>query len=359
MADIEGEARRGRITIDELIALNEEIAALVRAGVPLETGLVGFGSDVKGRLGRLAEALGGRLERGQSLPEALEAEGDRVPPLYRTVVEAGLRSGRLATALESLTGFARGVADLRRLIGLALIYPAFVFLVAYGLFVALVVVVGPPMIEAFTSIAETRPRFADGIETLANTAVYWGPIGPILVVLGVATWVRSGHRLFRGSGGLSAWIGALPMVRPMLQNARTALFAELLATLLEHDVPLPEALSLSAQAIGNPRLIQTAERAADAVQRGERLRDALPAKDRTTLPPMLRWLIVTGQEQGGTVEALRLAASRYRQRAIEQAEMARVLIPAQILLVIGGTSALLFGLGLFLPLTEFLHVLAR
>ena len=40
------------ITIDQLLALNAEIAALVRAGVPLERGLVVAGRDLRGPAGR-------------------------------------------------------------------------------------------------------------------------------------------------------------------------------------------------------------------------------------------------------------------------------------------------------------------
>ena len=99
MYDVEwGASRRppGSITIDQLLALNEEIAALVRAGVPLERGLVVAGRDLRGRLGRIATALSRRLSRGESLPEALEGEGQSIPPLYRAVVEAGRAVGPVA-----------------------------------------------------------------------------------------------------------------------------------------------------------------------------------------------------------------------------------------------------------------------
>ena len=45
------------MTVDELLALNDEIAALVRAGVPLERGLADLGGDMPGRLGALATRL--------------------------------------------------------------------------------------------------------------------------------------------------------------------------------------------------------------------------------------------------------------------------------------------------------------
>ena len=67
------------ITLDELVALNDEIIALVRAGVPLDRGLVSLGTDLPGRLGTLADTLGRRLESGESLAEMLEDSGDGLP----------------------------------------------------------------------------------------------------------------------------------------------------------------------------------------------------------------------------------------------------------------------------------------
>src|SRR3954453_21719550 len=102
------------MALEDFIALNDEIAALVRAGVPLERGLLDVGGDVRGRLGGLATSLGNRLNQGESLPEALEAEGDKFPRVYRAVVDAGLRAGRLPVALEGLATYARGFIELRQ-----------------------------------------------------------------------------------------------------------------------------------------------------------------------------------------------------------------------------------------------------
>ncbi len=145
----------GSITIDQLLALNAEIAALVRAGVPLERGLVVASRDLRGRLGRIAQALSQRLNRGESLPQALEGEGPAIPHLYRAVVEAGARSGQLPIALEGLAKYVRGYAEARSAIGLALWYPLIVLTLAYVLFVGMVELAVPRFIAAFDSLRLT------------------------------------------------------------------------------------------------------------------------------------------------------------------------------------------------------------
>src|SRR5215469_8849422 len=104
----------GAFTLDDLLALNDEIAALVRAGVPLESGLAELGRELPGHHGRVARALSQRLARGASLDQALLESRDEFPELYVSVVTAGLKSGRLASALEGLAAAARRVAELRQ-----------------------------------------------------------------------------------------------------------------------------------------------------------------------------------------------------------------------------------------------------
>ena len=43
----------GPVTLEQLLALNDEMAALVRAGIPLERGLVDLGREVPGNSARI------------------------------------------------------------------------------------------------------------------------------------------------------------------------------------------------------------------------------------------------------------------------------------------------------------------
>ena len=73
----------GAISLDQLVALNDEMAALVRAGVPLEQGLTELGRDMPGRLGEIAAELGQRMGGGETLPQILAADEHRFPPVWR------------------------------------------------------------------------------------------------------------------------------------------------------------------------------------------------------------------------------------------------------------------------------------
>ena len=134
-----------------------------------------------GPAGQIATALSRRLNRGESLPEALEGEAQSIPPLYRAVVEAGARSGQLPIALEGLAKYVRGYSEARAAIGLALWYPLLVLALAYALFVGLVVAGGPWFIETFESLGLGVAAPLRGLSWIGRSVPYWWPVGPILL----------------------------------------------------------------------------------------------------------------------------------------------------------------------------------
>src|SRR6476620_4643898 len=102
------------MTADDLIALNEQIAAMARAGLPLEHGLRRLADEMgRGKLNRVTAALADDLRAGHPLPEALTRLGGDVPPYYGPLVLAGVHTGRLAEVLATLSAYARTVATTR------------------------------------------------------------------------------------------------------------------------------------------------------------------------------------------------------------------------------------------------------
>jgi type II secretory pathway component PulF len=341
----QGMAGRGPISLDQLIALNDEILALTRAGMPLERGLVETGADLPGRLRTVTSALGERMSQGETLTEALGSVDAGVPPVYRAVVEAGVRSGKLPFALEGLATFARGYAEARRLIGLALLYPLIVLVVAFSLFQFILTYVFPKFEVMMLDMGIPLPpvlRFAIvfGQWVLRFSLLF--PLG-LVILLGLWLSTRRAVSLQRGrSGGLLRWV---PWMGRLMAGFEAASFADLLALLVEHGVPYPEALRLA----GDASMARSSHDVAAAIERGDRPAAAL--RIRSDFPPLLRWVIATGPLQGDLVSALRQMGRRYRSDARFQADKMRILLPTILLLAIGATTTALYAVAVFGPLS--------
>jgi general secretion pathway protein F len=342
------------LSLDELIALNDEVAALARAGVPLGHGLLGLGDDIPGSLGRVAATLGAELERGTGFDEALRRVSGQIPETYGAVVEAGLRSGRLGGALEDSADYARGVSELHRVIGQAFFYPLIVVTFGYGLFLAFLIVFVPRVSEAFASLGVPSSRWVLGLEWLGRSVYWWGALLPLAVASAVGLWLRLGRARGLDATHSLRWV---PWLSAVMADWRTSNFAGWMALLTKHEVPLGQSLELAGRASGDPRFLEWSRQVADDERRGTSLEAAFATH--AGLPPLLRWLLITGIRQGRLYEVLRHAAELYRRRAMLEAEALRTAVPALLLATIGGCSALVYILAIYLPWSQLMNTLAR
>ena len=345
------------ISLDELIALNDEIAALVRAGIPLDRGLLDLAPDLPGRLGRIAASLGERTARGESLSEALAAEQGRLPRMYAVVVEAGIRTGRLTVVLERLATTARQMVELRSMAGSALLYPLIVFFLAYLLWIGFVLWTAPIAAPAYESFDLNSAVWLEQAAGAGSTIRYWGPAVPLLVLgLFAAWWLLSGRALVVQSGA-ARWLGWIPGGRRLLRSLQAAMFADVLSLLVEANAPLEDSVSLAAEASGSRLIKFEAERLVARLREGASLEECLSVAP--GFPPLLCWLVLTGQQQGALDAALRHAAETYRERARQRAEAAQLLLPLLLTVGIGGGTVLAYGLLLFWPWTSLLKTLSE
>lgn len=341
--------------LDDFLALNDELAALARAKIPLELGLRGLSVNVSGRLKRLEDRVAARLEEGCSLPEAVREAGALVSPTYTAVIEAALAADRLPEALEAVVQFGRTVQDLQRRIVQALIYPALVAVLAY-LFFCLFVSFEVPALLSTQRVFRFDPGVVFPIlEWLYRTSPIWMLWTPPLVLLtlfvlaqlsaGVSGQSRS--VVDAGWSGLwrCTWVPGVARTYADLDCANTA---GLLALLLEHGLPLPRALRLTGAATHSFRLQRACTELANGVEEGRDLRELVRAQH--TWPPLFAELLTAGAADSQLPAALRQASVAYGRRAQRRADWIRKFVPVLLTFVGGGTITLLYALALFAPL---------
>jgi type II secretory pathway component PulF len=346
------------ITLDQLIALNDEIVALVRSGVPLETNLGEIGRDLPGTLGKITTSLAKRASQGEPLPQLIAQSSAKFPPVYRAIIEAGLRSGRLSAALEALSGNIRRLAEIRRTIISAAVYPLLVVLIGWLSFAIFSAKVAPGLAADFTTLEVPGNRVFVVLAWLGQWAVYWGLGVPILlVIVAVLVWQGSHRATWIGATGLGRLTTKFPWFGPMLRYSRNAAFADVLALLVDNSVPMPEALIMAAEASGDRQLLYAARHASEMISSGQ----TLVGQDGqlSAFPPLLRWLLPAASGKNILVPALKHAAEMYHRRAEHQADLLRIFTPIVLTICISGVITGLYALTLFIPYTTMLSALAR
>ena len=345
------------ITLDQLIALNDEILGLTRCGIPLERGLGQIARDSSGNLRSLSTEIAARLEGGEDLAEIVGDAHAGFPPVYRAVVESGVRGGRLAAALEGLAATTRRVAELRRTVGLALVYPLIVLFLACTLFAWLAPWFAGTLVHAYEqqglTISPTMLHAARFVQQYGEAAKF---IPGLAILLAVIWWCWSSLAVSAQTTRFAAATSFLPQVGHVLRVGRTATFLEVLALLVEQQVPLPKSLRLAGAASGDARLNQSASDLADRVERGED-GSQLP-KRRDGIPAIVRWRLLQPDSFEGLTASLRHAADTYRRRTKHMTDWLTHYLPWLLTIAIGGTATVIYICCLMIPWLTFLRDMA-
>ena len=331
-------------TSEEVLAVSEEIVSLTRAGVPLESNLTSFGDDLSGQTAQLMRELGGDLQQGRQLVEAIRRRPE-FPPIFRAILEAGVASGRLPSALEKLSQAIRTANDLRRHLRISLFYPAIVVTIAYICFLVSLVYVFPVFESHRVDLT-----FDQGPPSLAAqlrwTMAYWAWIPPLIgVALFGWIWWR----------GRFDWLGGA--MSRMTRSTYMAMFAELLAVLVEHDEPLDRAVILAAETTGNSRLLAEAQQIADDLRAGGSPQTNVGPKP--AIPPMMRWVLCDRDNPTRMLASLQRASHSYRQRAEGLHQWCRHYLPLILTAALGGAATLLYGLSIVIPWSQTIYDLIR
>lgn len=352
-----GTKRSAALSADDLITLNEEIAGMARAGLPLDQGLAALAREMgHGRLRRVTAQLAADLQAGHPLPEALKRQGNKVPPFYAAVVSAGIRTGRVADVLGTLTLYTRSIADMRATVLSALFYPALVIVVALVLFTFVALVPHPQYEKLFNEFKLQTPALTRAVLTIGKHPLLYVAV-PFLVILGILVALRL--VLWSTAAGQRTWIRivyAIPIVGTLIRAARLSAFTELLAILVDKTVPLPEAFRLAGAASSDPSLAEGARRVEDDLTRGDTLGEVLHRQG--LVPELVAWMTAVGEMRGSLGPTLHQVALHYRRQAELRAGVLKSILPPVFVLFTAGIAVTLFVIAIMLPLLQLLRGLS-
>lgn len=189
---------------DEFAFLNQQLAAMVRDGIPLETALRRLCADMqRGQLRTELEKLEADLAKGIPLRDAVRAR--QLPELYRQMLEVGVQSNDLPGVLTMLADhYQKRHVIWTRLKGL-MVYPAIVLFGAFVLSCVLTFVVGN--LTRFLMPLEGGPGYAQEPThlLLPSHAELWNnpwTAGLAVVAFLVVLAIPKVRGLFRGKGAI-------------------------------------------------------------------------------------------------------------------------------------------------------------
>ena len=339
--------RRGRVKMSEFLIFNQELIALLKAGLPVvrsfEILLERQKSPV---LRRVLTDVRERVNSGSSISEAFAEEGDLFPRLYWTSLKAGEKSGEIEAVLRRYLKYQKTVIALTRKVVSTLVYPVILIALSGVLITILMTFVIPRFTEFFADFDAELPLLT-------------------VVVLGIATFLRHNFLILAGvlgAGGfllyrwvqtpsgrvwLDAFMLKLPIVGGIFRRFAITQFTRSLGTLLGGGTPLVPALENAADAIGNRSVSQKVASVVPKVREGRELWKALEA---TGIFTDLTIEMIKVGESSGALEEMLAAVSEFYDEEIDLL-LARVIsfVEPAILVLMGGVIVTIL-LSVYLPM---------
>lgn len=246
-----GGGGQGAVKMQEFLLFNQELAALIKAGLPIIASLDILLERRKNPVFRKALVdVRDRVRGGAALSEAFDAQGEMFPKIYSATVASGERSGEVASVLLRYIAYQKTILALRQKVLGALIYPAILFAMSIGLIAVLITYVLPKFKDFYTDFGADLPLITKVLVGLSDLIV--GHL-PLLLVASAALVValRSYLRTEAGRVARDRLSVRLPIVGGIGHRFAISRFTRTLGTLISGGIPVVTALGISARAVGN------------------------------------------------------------------------------------------------------------
>ena len=337
------------VKLEDIQNISNEVSSIVRAGLPLESGLA---QSSTAQLSRLASMITKQLEDGVSPDKLVSDSPDHATRMLTAAVAVGVRSGRLADSIELMGNLASDLIGLRRRVLQSLSYPLIVLLVGILLFMTWIHWFLGKAYDLMTDRGSTGGLLPRLIEF--DQHCWWWPLAiPIAVLLVAAWWTMTGRASSMAFRGPERILLLLPGVGAVVRDLQFYLLTRLLTQMIERKQPLHESLVLAGACSGSAGLEAACNRASRQVEAGVNAFPPVQEWQQGQLPPLLAACL--NQPDGNEellIRRLEGIAGHYRRRLNVNLTWLRHVVPVAMFVIIGGSTVALFSLAFFWPVVE-------
>jgi type IV pilus assembly protein PilC len=346
--------RRHRISRQEFLVFNQELATLLKAGMPLVQSLDILRQRVTNPTFKaVLDGVHEKVKAGTALSDAFAEHTGLFPAVYAASLMAGERSGNLDDVIRRYVAYEKVIGAVKRRTISALIYPIILVVLMFGLIGIIVVRVIPAFSGFYANFDRELPfstRVVVGISDIVLANFWLIIFGIIGAIVAVATWVRQPGQRVRLDGMLLA----LPWAGETVRKFATSQLARTLATLLGGGLPLVNALEVGGRAMTNRYMADQMREVTIRVREGESFGTALRA--RNVFPDVAVKMVEVGESTGALQEMLNSIADFYDEEI--ETEVARfITLIEPVILVFMGVVIAAVVLALYMPLFELSSVI--
>jgi type IV pilus assembly protein PilC len=343
------------IKMRDMAVFSRQFATLIASGMPMLRSLYTLEDQTEDE--RLKEAIAGirqDVEAGSSLADAMERRPNVFDNLFRSMVRSGESSGRLEEALERIAFQLEKLDALRRQIRSAMMYPAFVIVLATIITMAVVAFIVPIFAGIFEEIASEQPGESAELPLLTritmacSTALtgYW-----FIWIPALAGSVFAFLQFKKTDRGRVAWDRfklRIPFhIGDIVQKVSLARWSRTFSGTVASGVPILQSIKVTGQTSGNALIEQAMDDVYDSVKSGGSI--ARPIEDNDLFPPMVSHMVSIGEESG-QLEHMLTKISDFYEAEVDAKVKALTSLLEPIMIVVVGSIVGFIVISMYLPI---------
>ena len=302
--------RRKKVSDKEFMVFNQELTALVHAGLPLLQCLELLMDRVENHdFSQVLEDVYRQVKSGTALSEAFAAHPAIFPRVYTASILAGEKSGTIEQVIRRYMGYVKITLAIRTKVLSSIIYPCLLLALSFGVVGILVGYVIPKFSDFYKGFGSQLPWFTKALVAIAlflQGNYFWIIPALILAALTAQFYIRTSQRAQARADQIKL---RLPFLGRLWTKFSISQLMRTLHTLLAGGIPLVNAMDVAAESVGNRLISDELKKVSQGVKEGEPLWSTL--KRTGLMTPMSVEMVKVGEETGALEEMLKNISDFY------------------------------------------------
>ena len=294
-----------------------QFAVILRAGVPIARTVHLIAEKMTDKpLKKILLQVADDVESGRSLSASFAERGNKQLPLtFLETIHAGEEAGNLDSAFESISEHYNKQIKMKGKVRGALIYPAFVLVVAIVVVIVLMVKVVPTFTAIFDDYDAELPFIT---QLLIGMSDFFRK--NILYMVFVAIILFFAFKLYNNTENGRLNVAKFAMKMPVLGNINVlnaaSQFANTMTMMIDAGLPITKSVGITARVLDNYYVSTEVGKITGRLEEGHTLGFSL--REAGCLPDILVDMTAVGEESGELSRTLAMTA-RYYDAELEQA----------------------------------------
>lgn len=330
----------------------KQLHTMLHAGMPLLTSLDVLSEQATDkRFAAVIKDMSLRVQKGDSLSEAMKAQGSYFPHILVSMVTSGELTGNLDGVMERMSNHFTKENRINSKVKSASTYPVILGVVALAAVVFLLIKVIPTFVDIFESSGSELPGITQFVINLSDSIAFnW------YIYLGVLVAIVAGFKAYVSTAGgrlaFDRFKLSIPALKGPLSQIITSRFTRTLSTLLSAGIPLLTCIETAGNVAGNKYVEKKLEEVGDDIRKGVQL---APLLSRTgVFPPMMVSMVGIGEESGALEELLEKTADYYDSEVDDAITQLMGVMEPVLILFVGGMVGVII-IAMLLPMMTLIN----